>query len=114
MYIYISDINIVVTLFNQNPKKVNKHRSIISLLKKIFDKHFTVFNVFADTAANFIKNFSLPRIRTIHIHVCLLHSLFLLLVLFVCLFVYSCGYHIFIPSVPSIFVSMYLHLLMFL
>ena len=69
----------------------SKHRFTISIMNKIFRKYFTVFNVFTETAANFIKSFQLPRITTIHIHIYLLHSLFLLffgVFLLACLFVY--------------------------
>ena len=69
----------------------SKHRFTISIMNKIFRKYFTVFNVFTETAANFIKSFQLPRITTIHIHIYLLHSLFLLffgLFLLACLFVF--------------------------
>ena len=58
-------------------------------MNKIFSKHITVFKVFADTVPNkFIKLFSLPWIRTMHIRVCLLYSLFQLFnyFLIVCLF----------------------------
>ena len=96
-----SDINTFITLSNCLLKRIqkqgSKHKSITSILNKIFGKHFTVFNVSADTAANFIKLFSLPRIRTMHIHVCLLQSLFLLFV--VCLLVCFRGYHVIITSV---------------
>lgn len=69
----------------------SKHRFTISIMNKIFRKYFTVFNVFTETAANFIKSFQLPRITTIHIHIYLLHSLFLLffgVFLLACLFVF--------------------------
>ena len=87
-----SDINTFLTLSNclwkRMQKQGSKHRSIIYMLSKIFGKNFTVFNVFADRAANFIQSFSLPWIRTIHIHVCLLHNRFVLFVyLIVCLLV---------------------------
>ena len=75
------DMNTFVTLFNHLLKKMqqqeSRHRSIISILNKIFGKHFTVFNNFADIEANFIKIFLLPCIRAIHIHLFLLYSLFL-------------------------------------
>ena len=118
------DINTFVTLSNhiltRMQKQGSKHRSIIFKLNKIFGKHFTVFNIFADTAANFIKLFSLHWIRNIHIEICL-HSLFLLLFftclfvwilfacsfVFVCLFVCLCGYHVITASVSSIFLSMH-------
>ena len=72
-------------------------RSLICMLNKIFGKHWTVFDVFADTAAKFIKFVSLPWVRTIQIHFPLLSRLLLLLVLFaylcVCLLVWlSCYY----------------------
>ena len=69
----------------------SKHRFTISIMNKIFRKYFTVFNVFTETAANFIKSFQLPRITTIHIHIYLLHSLFLLFLgvfLLACVFVF--------------------------
>ena len=90
-----SDINVFVILSNCLLKSMQKQGSkrtpIISILNKIFDKRFTVFNFFADTGVNFIKLFSLPLIRTRHIQVCLLHSLFLLLAfdLSICLPVFS-------------------------
>lgn len=53
--------NTFVTLSNsllwRMQKQQRKHRSRISMLNKIFDKYLTVFKVFADTAANFIKLF---------------------------------------------------------
>ena len=76
-----SDINTFVTLSHRLLKKMqkqSKHRAIRSLLNGIFGKHVTLFNVFADAAANFINFFSLPWIRTKHINNSLLHSLFLL------------------------------------
>ena len=92
-----SDINTFVTLSNRilkrKQKQVSKYRSIKYMLNKIFGKHFIV-STFLETATNFIKFFPLPWIRTIHIHVCLLHILFLLFVfLLFCLFVWlSCYY----------------------
>ena len=77
-----SDIYTFVTLSNRLLKRMHKqgieHRSIIPVLNKIFCRHFTVFNVFADTAANHIKLFSMSWTRTIHIEVSLLHRLLLL------------------------------------
>ena len=119
-----SDINTFVTFSNRLLKRLqkegNKHRSTI--LNKIFVKHLIDFNIFADTATNFIKQFLLPWIRTINTLVCLLHSLFLWVFfaflfvclpvcLFVCLFVW---YLVIIASVSSIFVSTYLFMIMFL
>ena len=95
-------------------KQGSQYRSIISTLNKIFEKHFIVFNVFPDIATNFIKLFSLIWIRTTHIHVCKLHSLFLLLVrLFICLSVnlfvlLSCYYCFYV-----IFLSQFLHIFIF-
>ena len=60
-------------------------RSLISMLNKIFGKHLTVFHVFADTAAKFIKFVSLPSVKTIQTHFSLLSRLLLLLLLFACL-----------------------------
>ena len=114
-----SDINVFVTLSNCLLKRIqekgSKHRSMISMLNKIFGKDSTIFSVFADTAANFIKPSSLPWNRTIHIHVYLLQNLFLLFAfLVVCLLVCLSKYHVIIASMPSIFVSKYLHLCIFL
>ena len=114
-----SDINTFVTLSHRLLKKIqkqqSKHRAIRSLLNGIFGKYVTLFDIFADAAAHFIKFFSLPWIRTKHINNCLLHSLFLLFFgLFVCLFACLSGYHVIISSVSSTFVSMYLHLHIFL
>ena len=87
------------------------------MLNKIFDKQFTICNVFAGTRTNLIKLFLLPWIRTIHIHVCLLplhvclFPLLLLFCLFFCLFLWLSYYYDF---VSSIFVSLYLHLFMLL
>ena len=106
-----SDINCFVIhsnrLLKRMQKEGGKHRYIISMLNKI--KFSLVFNILAGTAANFIRLFSLPQIRVIYMHGCLLHSLFLLFdFLLDCLF----GYHVIIASVSSIFVSMFLDLLM--
>ena len=89
-----SDVDTFVTLPSCLLKKIQKqeikHRSIMSMSNKIFGKYITVFNVLGDTAANFIKLFSLPLARTKQIHVfCLFNSLFVCL--FICLFVWlSC------------------------
>ena len=105
------DKNIFVTLSDCLLKRMQKQgsmqRCIRYIFNKIFGKFFNAFNAFADTAVHFIKRFSLPWIRTIHIHVCLLHSQFLLFTfcLFLCLFV---------QFVSSVFVSIYFWLSMFL
>ena len=112
-----SDINTFVTLSLRFIKRIqkqrSKHRSILSMLNKIFGKP-TLFNVFGDTdtAANFIKLFLLPWIKTIHVHVCLLHSLFVLFI-FICLFLCLCYYLIKINFVSSSYVSMYFQLFIF-
>ena len=117
-----SYVNTFVTLSNCLLETMQKqgHRSIISMLNKIFSKRFTVFNGFTDIAASFIRFFSLPWLRNIHVYVFLLHRLHRLYVcLFVCLFVclLVClllyGYFVIIASVSSIIFSMYLHLFMF-
>ena len=99
-------------------KQRSKHRSIISMLNKIFGNHFTAFDILADAATNYIKFFSLPWINAINIHVCLLHSLFLsffsfffLAFLFVYLFLWLSCYYCF--SV-TIFLSIYLYLFILL
>ena len=90
------------------------------MLNKIFGKNFSFLNSFANKVANFIIFFTLPWIRTLHVHVSLLHSLFLLFnfclfaYLIAFLFVSLCGYHVFIFFVSTSFVSVYLHLFMFL
>ena len=105
------DKNIFVTpsdcLLKRMKKQGSMQRCIRYMLNKIFGKFFNVFNVFADIAVHFIKLFSLPWIRTTHIHVYLLHSQFLLftICLFLCLFV---------RFVSSVFVSIYFWLFMFL
>ena len=77
-----SYINTFVTLSHCLLKRIekqgNKHRFMSSMLNGTFGKNLAVFNVFTDSAANFVKPFSLPSIRAIHVNVCLLHSLFLL------------------------------------
>ena len=113
-----SYVNTFVTLSNCLLETMQKqgHRSIISMLNKIFSKRFTVFNGFTDIAASFIRFFSLPWLRNIHAYVFLLHRLHRLYVcLFVCLLVCLLlyGYFVIIASVSSIIFSMYLHLFMF-
>ena len=93
-------------------KQGRKKRSTIYMLNKVLHKNFAVFKVFADIAESFIKFFSLPWIRTLHMHGCLLHSL--LLLFFYCLLVYLQFCLFTIASVSSIFVSIYLNLFMFL
>ena len=44
---------------NRMQKQCSKQRSTISMLKKIFRRHLNVFNIFADTADNFITVSSL-------------------------------------------------------
>ena len=46
-------------------KQGSIHRSVISMLNKILDNHFTISNNYADTAVNFIKLFLFPWIRII-------------------------------------------------
>ena len=62
-----SESNTFITLGYQLLKRMkkqgSKHRFIISMLKNIFGKHF---NVFADTADNFIKLFSLNWAEPVH------------------------------------------------
>ena len=55
-------------LLKRMQKKDIEYRSIASMLKKIYGKHFNVFKVFTDIADNFIKLFSLhwPRLLRIH------------------------------------------------
>ena len=60
-------------------------RSLISMLNKIFGRNLTVFDVFTDTTAKFIKFFLLSWVITIEIHFSLMSRLLLLLVLFACL-----------------------------
>ena len=62
-------------------KQGSKHRSVISMFKKLFGKHVNVFNVFADTVYNFIKLFSLHWAGPVYTSFCLFYDLF-----FVCLF----------------------------
>ena len=60
---------------------------------KIFEEHFIVFKVFSDTAANFLKLFLSPWIKSVPVWI--LTSLFLLFfyfLFFVCLFVCWCMY----------------------
>lgn len=42
-------------------KQGSKHKFIVSMLKKIFVKHFNIFNTFADIPDNFIKHFFLHK-----------------------------------------------------
>ena len=44
-------------LLERMKKQGRKHRSIISMLNKIFGKQFTIINLFPDTAANFSNFF---------------------------------------------------------
>ena len=91
-------------LLKRMQKQRSKHRSIISMLNKIFDKHFTVFNVFADKAANLIRLFHCLELELyiytfycciscscylfLSLSVCFLICFFVFFVcLFVCLFV---------------------------
>ena len=54
-----TDLITMVTRFNllliRMKKQISKFTRIISLLKKIFGKHFKVFQKFTDTADRFIK-----------------------------------------------------------
>ena len=105
--------NLGITCFvefsNQRNKGVqgSKHRSVISMLNKIFGKHVTVFKDLIDTTEKFIKLFLLPWIRTMQLCVGLLHDLllffaFLLVYLLVCLFIYLCCLFIyFVYLVPG-------------
>ena len=97
------DKNTFLTLTNlllkRMHKRGNKHRSIISMLNKMFGKHFTIYCFF------FPKLVSLSWIRTTHIHVCLLCSMFpvsFFFFFFACL----CGY--------NVIIALYLHLYIFL
>ena len=117
----MSNINIFATLSNLLWRKIqnqgSKHRSVISMLNNIFRKHFSIFNIFAHTAANFIKLihcldlelYIYPFAFYIVCFCCLL-----LFFLFVCLFVCLCGYDAIITSVSCIFISMDFHFFLFL
>ena len=84
-------VTLSTRLLERMQKQASKHRSIIFLLNKVFGKHFNVFNVLADMASNVVKIFAMLWVRAIHMHVFLLHSLFLLFVfLTVCLFDCCC------------------------
>ena len=113
-----SGINTFLTLFSRLLKRMqkqgSKHITIRSVLNKIFRKHFTDFNVFADTLANFIKFSSSPWIRTMHIHIYLLFLACLIIFLFVCLFVCFFVCMVIMLLLFNNFASMYLHLFMFL
>ena len=56
-----SDISAFVTLSNRHLKRIqkqgSKHTSRTSMSNKTFPKHFTLYNYFPDTAANFITLF---------------------------------------------------------
>ena len=82
------------------------------MVNKIFGKHFKVFSVFVDTTANFIKLFSLRWIRTAHIHVFLLRSLFVLFGFFVC-FSYVCLFVCLLLCVVSMLLLLLRHLSLF-
>ena len=75
-------VTLSICLLKRMQKQRRKHRSMVSMLNKIFSQHFTVFKVLVDKKANVIKVFSLPWIKIIHIYICSLHSLFLLFCLF--------------------------------
>ena len=83
-----ADMNSFLTPFNCISKRMlkqgSKHRVIISKLNKIFAKCFIVFKVFADISSSFFNCLEIKPYIYTHIHVCLLHNLFLL---FACLFV---------------------------
>ena len=67
-------------------KQGSKHRSITSILKKIFGKHFSVFNIFTYTADNIIKPFSLHWVGQIHRIFCLFFEfVFCFFLLFACM-----------------------------
>ena len=85
---------------------------LISMLNKIFGKH-TAFNGFPDTAANFIRIFSLPWVSYIYATLLVAWSVSAFCFLFVCLFISLCGCNFVIASILSIFVSIYLDLFMF-
>ena len=102
-----SDMNTLVTrssrLLKRMQKQVSKHRFIISVLNKIFGKHFTVFNVVTDTAANLSNLFHSFELELyIYTFAC---CIVCFSCLFFCLFV--CGYHVVISSVSSIFVYVF-------
>ena len=65
-------------------KQKNKQRSRTYMLNKIFDKHSTVFNVFADTAANFIKLFHCLELKLY------IYTFDCFLVCFCCFFLLVC------------------------
>ena len=67
-------------------KQGSKHRFITSILKKIFGKHFSVFNIFTYTADNIIKPFSLHWVGQIHRIFCLFFEfVFCFFLLFACM-----------------------------
>ena len=73
--------NTFITLVNQLIKRIqirgNKHRFMITMLKKVIDKHFHVFNSFAVTADNIIKQIISFRLIYNLFFVCFFVSLFL-------------------------------------
>ena len=106
-----SDIYTFSTLSNRLLKRIQKQGS------KIFDRHFTLFNVFADTAATLIKIFF--HCLKFELYMCMFAICIVLfcLILFVCFFLNVCLFfgmflmllldlgHLFLYVFPLIYVS---------
>ena len=108
------DINTFVTFFNHLSKRIqkqgSKHRSILSMLNEIFGKHFIGFNTFIFAFFYYLE-LELHIYTFAYCIVCFCYLLFLL----VCfLFVWLSCYYCFCVICLCFYVSMYLHLLMFL
>lgn len=84
-------------------KQANKHRSIISILNKIFGKNSTVFKSFSDS--NVIELYSLPEMR-IYIYTWFSHSFFPLFVCLLALLVWLYHFHVIIASMSFIIAFM--------
>ena len=108
------DINTFVTFFNHLSKRIqkqgSKHRSILSMLNEIFGKHFIGFNTFIFAFFYYLE-------LELHIYMfayCIVCFCYLLFLLVCFLFVWLSCYYCFCVICLCFYVSMYLHLLIFL
>ena len=92
------DVNKFVTtsnyLLKRMRKQANRHGSVISVLNKVFAKHFTVFNIFPDMVASFIKLHHCPEFK---LKIYMLTSC-IICCCCCCFFVFACFFAFFLVS----------------
>ena len=120
-------LTLSICLWKRIKMQGSKYRSIISMLKKIVGKYFTVFTVsqpWQQTLSNVFHSLELELYAFIYCIVSFLFFLLfqfcaflfvlLLVCLFACLFIFLCDYHVIIVLLLQYHVSLFLRICTYL